>query len=455
MRTVFERFSQLGVFILVAIIFVGVVGILLMRERTVPFLRDDARSVTEQLPLVRLEDSLVETEGLVVYRTLEPFRLRRPSFLVCHEWSSPGIAYVELDSQGRVGRGAVDSSTDNVLRSQIFSENGESTRVERVIHEYDEHHWSSPGVFFVSSSGESLIVRSLGDYLYVEVFDETLDFSKHPEVAVYVVVREDDLGALQRVERASAFVTLTTSYDGFAIFAYGFFVLLLVSACVIAFVHRMTLTGYARFVRSFFLRGHVDLDAQPPYLLLSLVFLSVLSGVGLGMFAGKWQPMQLVATSVKMPLMALGTLGVTWLGLVIAGRMFGFVQSSVALFRTWFGVLLFVFFCDVAFLPITVFFALVQTDHDIVFGVNILCWGMATLFGINRFHHILRSREPGNRFHVQYILLSLVLMGFVGLQLAWMLRPWVSRISYADEAIPFVRSQGQNVYIEIMKTFVR
>lgn len=153
---------------------------------------------------------------------------------------------------------------------------------------------------------------------------------------------------------------------------------------------------------------------------------AVLYGVGLAIFSG--DPLQVTASALKMPLLLLGTA-------LLCFPTFHLVQTSHAshplslqdALRTMSTALAATGFTWAALSPPVLF--LVTTSHDYALArvIAVLVGAAGGIVGLNRFRKLvaqLNQDAPGPAMRRSLWLFSL-LFSMVGLQLAWVLRPFI------------------------------
>jgi hypothetical protein len=106
-----------------------------------------------------------------------------------------------------------------------------------------------------------------------------------------------------------------------------------------------------------------------------------------------------------------------------------------------------------SFSPIILFYIYLPQNHDELLISAIIFVSISYLLGILRFYFWLKEMKAKRRFIITC--LWVILYGLVLLQLGWILRPWVGVIDPINNAVPFSRLYGGNVFVEIINVLER
>lgn len=157
-----------------------------------------------------------------------------------------------------------------------------------------------------------------------------------------------------------------------------------------------------------------------------------------------------VYSAVKVPLLLVGTFAISLPSFFVVNTLMGlradFAYAIRALVATQAGLTMIL----ASFAPFTIVWYASFSDYDSAVLFNTLMFGAATLLAqqlLRRFYRPLIQRD---RRHRWVLLAWLVMYAFVGIQMGWVLRPFVG-----DPKIPatFLRQQAWgNAYEALQKT---
>src|SRR2546429_1793837 len=190
------------------------------------------------------------------------------------------------------------------------------------------------------------------------------------------------------------------------------------------------------------------LGSKLRYALLTIIALSGFFGLVAGAYSG---PAQAVSAAVKLPFLFFATFAVCFptffVVQVLVGSRLRLLQVAVLVF----GALALTCVLLAAFVPITAFFLVSGANYYFQHLLNILIAGVAGLFGMYALHEglsvVCERRGVYPRKALTIMRAWVLLFGFVGIQLAWTLRPFLG-----DRNEPFQvfgRYQG-NFYAAII-----
>lgn len=254
----------------------------------------------------------------------------------------------------------------------------------------------------------------------------------------------------------------TLSPDTRLIVVLGLVLIILLLVTILAFIEKITDKNIITVLRGILLGRKTDTFVSTVFeignqrrtvisLTILVMFLGGLFGAAVGLFMGN---IHIVSILVKFPILVLGTYllsSLVWY--LFSTRMSSevtFMESiiTVLLFLSRFSLIL------VSLIPVVVFFIYSGINHDqlllvlLVLLVVSLVLSSKYLFDVYR---ILYGEKPA----VYLIASWLFLYGLIGLQLAWMLRPWVGLQGEYDQYIPFMRLYSGNVFEEILVLIAR
>jgi hypothetical protein len=198
---------------------------------------------------------------------------------------------------------------------------------------------------------------------------------------------------------------------------------------------RAGVVGYAAFLKSLlsdrerFFEEVVDdvgLGDKLRYAVLTIVGLAGFFGLVAGAYSG---PAQAIAAGIKLPFLFFATFAVCFPAFfvvqVLVGSRLRLVQVAVLVF----GALALTSVLLAAFVPITAFFLVSGANYYFQHLLNIALAGVAGAFGMYALHEglsvVCEKRGVYPRKALTIMRAWAVLFAFVGIQLAWNLRPFL------------------------------
>ncbi len=175
-------------------------------------------------------------------------------------------------------------------------------------------------------------------------------------------------------------------------------------------------------------------------------------GAVMGSFGGFCgdRVLAVVYSAIKVPLLLVGTFVISLPSFFVVNTLMGlradFAYAIRALVATQAGLTVIL----ASFAPFTIVWYLSFSDYDSAVVFNTIMFGAATLLSqqlLRRFYGPLIRRDPRHRW---VLLAWLVMYAFVGIQMGWMLRPFIG-----DPQMPvtFLRHQAWgNAYEALQKT---
>jgi hypothetical protein len=204
------------------------------------------------------------------------------------------------------------------------------------------------------------------------------------------------------------------------------------------------------------------LDAVPDVLrsgervaLGNTLFLLVMCGLSYGaaMGSSNGRSLQVLFSAIKLPLL----LGVTF---VVSLPSFFVINSVLGVRGDFARVLrgliasqacLTITLCS--FAPVTVFWYVCSTDHEMNLMFNAIVFAIASVAGQVVLKRHYAPLIAANRMHARLMKLWLVIYAFVGIQMAWVLRPFVGDPSRGTQ---FLRDDPwTNAYVWIARMIGR
>jgi hypothetical protein len=195
------------------------------------------------------------------------------------------------------------------------------------------------------------------------------------------------------------------------------------------------MASYSDFLKSLlsdrerFFEEVVDGAALPDKLRYAVVTIVLLSGF-FGLVAGAYSgPSQAVSAGIKLPFLFVATFAVCFPALFVVQVLVGSQLRLLQVVVLVFGALALTCVLLAAFVPITAFFLITGANYYFQHLLNIAIAGVAGLFGMYALHEGLRvvceKRGVYPRKALTIMRAWALLFAFVGIQLAWNLRPFL------------------------------
>jgi hypothetical protein len=211
------------------------------------------------------------------------------------------------------------------------------------------------------------------------------------------------------------------------------------------------------------LRGRLGMDEPDPartarllaFLLTVLVVYGLLYGATMGTFGGirGGRALQVVYSAVKVPLLLLVTFGLSLPSFFVLNTILGvrpdFPQVLRALVATQ--AVLTTILASLA--PFTAFWYASSEDYNAALLFNAAMFGLASVAAqwmLRRAYQPLVSRNPRHRTLLRA---WLIIYAFVGIQMAWVLRPFIG--NPRSPTTFFREGAWGNAYVEVAKVVGR
>jgi len=203
------------------------------------------------------------------------------------------------------------------------------------------------------------------------------------------------------------------------------------------------------------MQGIFSPDAQPEKRLMWLLGFVIVCGLLYGMVMGTYSGIspgryqQLLYSAVKVPLLLLVTFGLCLPSFFVINTVVGlrddFSLAVHALIAAQAGVTM-VLAC---LAPVTAFLYISDVDYHMAIGINGVVFAVASLSAqivVRRYYRVLIARSPRHR----YLLWAwIALYGFVGIQMGWVLRPFIGN---PMSPVAFYRPDAWgNAYVVIIR----
>jgi hypothetical protein len=177
-------------------------------------------------------------------------------------------------------------------------------------------------------------------------------------------------------------------------------------------------------------------------LLVSAAAASACFGAAIGSYTGRWQ---ILYDAVKMPVYLLGTLSISFAAMHVfaarelrAGETFAAAMETVALTAVVLGALAPIVWLLGVSIPLS------PRTYPVLILLLTGSVAAAGVAGVARLHLRLRS--------VRLTAAWVVIYQFVGAQMGWLLKPWVSHTGRDDRFLPLRDNLEGNFYEAVLRT---
>lgn len=192
----------------------------------------------------------------------------------------------------------------------------------------------------------------------------------------------------------------------------------------------------------------IKLEQKIIALLVASSILFTVYGAVIGSFTGG---LQIVASAIKLPALYLITLVICLPTLYFFNILFGSNRSFAQHFALLLSSVSLISLLLCSFAPITLFFRLSVLDYEFFKLLNVVIFTVTGLIGVNAFYQAMRPTElesqTDTKTRQKILQLWLVLYGFVGSQMGWILRPFFGAPSKEFELF---RNLEGNIYSHVL-----
>src|SRR5688500_8986536 len=202
------------------------------------------------------------------------------------------------------------------------------------------------------------------------------------------------------------------------------------------------------------LRGRTS-EIALPTLLTALLCFGLFYGGVMGAFTGLWEgkPLQLLYSALKVPLLLGISFVVALPSFFVLNTLLGVRENFGEALRAVAGAQATLTIVLASLAPLTLWFYASTTSYDQAVlwnGLMFMIAAVAAQFALRRSYRPLIQR---NRRHRLLMWAWGVLFAFVGIQAAWVLRPFIGK---PDQPVQFFRdSMWGNAYVEIFQKIVQ
>ena len=179
--------------------------------------------------------------------------------------------------------------------------------------------------------------------------------------------------------------------------------------------------------------------------------LSLLYGVVMGTFSGVWdgRTLQLFYSAVKVPLLLLVTGGIALPSFFVLNVLAGAASDFREVMRAQVAAQAGMSVVLISMAPLTFFWYASSNGYASAILVNAACFGVASLSGqalLRRYYRPLEARRPVHRLLRRT---WIFIYAFVGIQMVWVLRPFIGQPGSAEQF--FREGAWGNAYVEVLK----
>ena len=184
---------------------------------------------------------------------------------------------------------------------------------------------------------------------------------------------------------------------------------------------------------------------------LQIILFGALYGSAMGTFGGA-RPLQILYSAIKVPLLLTATFAISLPSFFIVSTLLGlrndFAASARAIVTTQAG--LSAVLCSLA--PFTLLWYASVENYQAAILFNLLLFTISSLAAQHLLRKFYRPLIQANPRHRLLMWIWLTLYGFIGVQMAWVLRPF---IGHPGTRTTFFRDEAWgNAYIELVNTFL-
>jgi hypothetical protein len=170
-------------------------------------------------------------------------------------------------------------------------------------------------------------------------------------------------------------------------------------------------------------------------------------GAVMGSFGGR--PLQAVYSALKVPILLLATVGLSLPSFFIVNTLLGLRDDFRVAVRGILGAQAGLTIILVSLAPLTLFWYVSSNDYNLAILFNGLMFGVATAGAqvmLRRTYRPLVAKHPWQRWMLRFWML---LYAFVGIQMGWVLRPFVGD---PGGAVTFFRAGAwDNAYVIVFR----
>ena len=199
------------------------------------------------------------------------------------------------------------------------------------------------------------------------------------------------------------------------------------------------------------LRSRASPPGAPAALLLYTLAFGMAYGAVMGTFSGVGgdRLLQVLYSALKVPLLLLATFAISLPSFFVLNTLLGVREDFAAAFRALVATQAGLTIILASFAPFTAVWYASSADYDAAILFNGMMFGLASITAqllLRRFYGPLLARNPRHRALLRT---WLVIYAFVGIQMAWLLRPFVGA---PGSPVQFFRENSWgNAYVEVAR----
>ena len=187
----------------------------------------------------------------------------------------------------------------------------------------------------------------------------------------------------------------------------------------------------------------------PTGALVAAVACGLLYGLTMGTFSGLWdgRTLQLLYSAVKVPLLLMVTFAIALPSFLVLNTLAGLRDDLADVVKALLAAQAGLTLVLASLSPLTLFWYASVEQYQAAILVNAGCFGIASLAGqilLRRFYRPLEAERPTHRLMRR---LWLGIYAFVGIQMGWVLRPFIGQPGSAEQF--FREGAWGNAYVEL------
>lgn len=162
-------------------------------------------------------------------------------------------------------------------------------------------------------------------------------------------------------------------------------------------------------------------------LLLMILLFGATYGAAMGTFGGHAHPrlLQMLFSAIKVPLLLLASFGLSLPSYFVLNALLGLREDVGDAIRALLATQACLTIVLCAFAPFTLFWYAGFPDYDQALGFNMLMFAGASITGQFLLRRLYRPLIAKNLRHRALLRLWLFIYAFVGIQMGWLLRPFI------------------------------
>ena len=172
----------------------------------------------------------------------------------------------------------------------------------------------------------------------------------------------------------------------------------------------------------------IVLEAKPGRLLLCIIALGLIYGLAMGTYGGwngDYRPLQMLYSGLKVPLLLLASFALSLPSLWVINALLGLAADFSQVLRALLAAQAALTLVLLSLAPFTLFWYASVSDYQLAILFNAGMFTIASFTAqilLRRYYRPLIARQPRHRWLLR---LWLIIFAFVGIQMGWVLRPFL------------------------------